>query len=125
MRRGTSRYTVEEIAEYCHDQTIALQRLQERNGTPDVAPAEPWASWPEEYKHITIDGVRRVQAGTTHRKHQADWVAAMEAIGWTRGPKDRTAKTHPDLIQYDDMNQFQRDKVRMFIVAVITLTLED
>jgi hypothetical protein len=125
MRRGTSRYSAEEIAEYCHDQTIALQRLQERNGTPDVAPAEPWASWPEEYKQVTIDGVLRVQRGASYRHHQAEWVRAMTALGWTRGPKDRTARTHPDLIQYDDMNQFQRDKVRMFVSAVVTLTLED
>ena len=125
MRKGTTRYTAEEIAEYCHDQTIALQKLQERNGTPEDAPAEPWASWPEEYKRITIDGVLRIQRGASYRQHQAAWVAAMTELGWTRGPKDRANKTHPDLIQYDEMNQFQRDKVRMFASAVITLTLED
>jgi hypothetical protein len=125
VMRGTTRYSDEELAAYCHDQTMALQRLQDGNGHIDQAPAVPWASFPEEYRQITIRGVRRVRNGTTTREHQAAWVTEMEDLGWKKGPKDRAAMTHPDLIQYDEMTQHQRDKVRMFISAVVTLTLEE
>jgi hypothetical protein len=119
------RYSAERLAEYCHDQTIALQRLQERNGERVEFVAEPWASFPAEYQRITIEGVERVRRGTSVREHQHAWIEAMAALGWTRGPEDRENKTRPDLVEYDEMNQFQRDKVRMFMSAVITLTLEE
>jgi hypothetical protein len=119
------RYSAERLAEYCHDLTIALQRLQERNGETVESIAEPWASFPAEYQRITIEGVERVRRGTTVREHQHAWIEAMTALGWTRGPKDRENRTHPDLVEYDEMSQLQRDKVRVFISNVTTLTLEE
>lgn len=123
--RSLHRYSDEDLARFIHEMFIALQILQHRNGVFDPAPVEPWASFPDHLKRVTTEGVRRVRRGTTYREHQAAWVADMTALGWVRGPKDRAARTHPDLIPYDEMNQFQKDKIRMFYHAVTQLTVEE
>ena len=119
------RYSDEKLAQFIHEMFGSLRALQHRNGIFDPQPALPWASYAPELKQVTVDGVRRVRQGTTYRDHQAAWVTDMRDLGWTDGPMDRAAKTRPDLIQYDDMNQFQRDKVRMFYHAVTQLTIEE
>jgi hypothetical protein len=121
--RGLGRYSDEGLARFCHEVTIALQRLQEPEGGP--APSGPWESEPPEYQRIGIEAVRAARSGTTRQDHQARWVAAMHDLGWRKGPKDRARRTHPDLIGYDEMNQYQRDKVRVFLALVTTLTLEE
>jgi hypothetical protein len=49
----------------------------------------------------------------------------MRALGWTPGPKDPVAKTHPNLRDYNELSQEQRDKDRLFLAIVTTLTLTD
>lgn len=45
-----------------------------------------------------------------------DWVKAYEAMGWVYGPKrDVEAKTHPDMVPYNELGQLERDKDEVFV----------
>jgi hypothetical protein len=121
--RGHERYSDEALARFLHEVGAAVQRLQEPDGGP--SPSGPWESEPEAYRTICIEAVRAARFGTTRQDHQRRWIAALHVLGWRKGPTDRARKTHPDLIEYDEMNQAQRDKVRVFLTLVTTLTLEE
>jgi len=44
------------------------------------------------------------------------WMQSYIAMGWKYGPiYDRSAKTHPDLVPYADLDQRERDKDAVFI----------
>lgn len=45
-----------------------------------------------------------------------DWVKAYEAMGWRYGEqRDRDAKTHPDMVPFDQLEQREQDKDAVFI----------
>lgn len=45
-----------------------------------------------------------------------DWVMAYEAMGWRFGPtRDAAAKTHPDMVPYDELGQLEQDKDAVFV----------
>jgi hypothetical protein len=117
------RYTDEQVAEICHNVNTALQVIQEPMG--GVQPSPPWMHEPPERRRVVIQAVRRARAGTTPREHHAEWVRAMTDLGWKPGPLDRAAKTHPNLKDYRDLDQYQRDKDRLFLAVVTALTIED
>lgn len=115
------RYTDEQVARVCHDVVTSLQAVQ-----GDPVPSGPWISEPPERRKIVIEMVRSARAGVTPRESHANWVREMTAIGWSYGPvKDPVAKTHPNLREYRDLDQFQRDKDRVCLAVVTALTLED
>ena len=117
------RYSDEQVAQVCHAANIALQAVQEPDG--GTAPSGPWLDEPAGRQRIVIDGVLAARRGITPREHHANWVADMRALGWTPGPKDPVAKTHPNLRDYSELSQEQRDKDRLFLAIVTTLTLAD
>jgi len=44
------------------------------------------------------------------------WVQAYINMGWTYGPKrDPAAKTHPDMVPFDQLGQAEQDKDAVFI----------
>lgn len=46
-----------------------------------------------------------------------DWVRAYEAMGWSYGPiRDRVARTHPDMVPFDELDPRERDKDAVFVV---------
>ena len=46
----------------------------------------------------------------------ADWVKAYEVMGWRYGPvRDVVARTHPDMVPYDQLGQLEQDKDAVFI----------
>src|SRR6266545_647819 len=46
----------------------------------------------------------------------AEWVKAYEAMGWQYGPaRDPEAKTHPDMVSYDELGHLERDKDAVFV----------
>lgn len=43
------------------------------------------------------------------------WVDKYAEMGWVYGEKrDPVAKTHPDMVPYDELNQLERDKDEVF-----------
>lgn len=52
------------------------------------------------------------------------WVAEREAAGWTRGPRDATARTSPYLVGWDELDEPTREIDRRFVRA-LPMILED
>lgn len=80
---------------------------------------EPWAARDEAFRSQFLDVIER-QCGpdrqTSPSDLHADWVRAYEAMGWVYGPeRDAIAKTHPDMVPYDDLGQLERDKDAVFV----------
>jgi hypothetical protein len=45
-----------------------------------------------------------------------DWVRAYEEMGWKFGPtRDTVAKTHPDMVPFDQLEQREQDKDAVFV----------
>jgi hypothetical protein len=45
-----------------------------------------------------------------------DWVRAYEAMGWQYGPvRDPQAKTHPDMVPFDDLEEREQAKDAVFV----------
>lgn len=121
--RSMHRYTDAQVAEACHGAAAGL-----RSATGDGPPVPPWQYLAPDLKAAAIEGVRRVRlVGTplSPREHHADWVAFMTARGWQPGPRDPLAKTHPDLVHWDDLPPGSQDQDRMFIAITVALTLDD
>ena len=77
----------------------------------DVIAKIPGATFPDEW---IIRG-----------NHHDAWVTFLSARGWRQGPRDDAARTHPNLAAWDDLPEEQRDKDRVFLGIVISMTLGD
>lgn len=45
-----------------------------------------------------------------------DWVKAYEVMGWVYGPiRDAEAKTHPDMVPFDQLDPREHDKDEVFV----------
>ncbi len=106
------------IARICHE---AL-RAYIIEADPSVGKEEPphWEDAPEWMHDSTIIGVRFGLGGErTPRLMHAEWVRQRTETGWVLGPlKDEHAKTHPALVPYDDLPQWQRTKDEIFVAIV-------
>ncbi len=60
----------------------------------------------------------RAPASASH----ASWLAARAAAGWTYGPvKDAEAKTHPNMVDYEDLPEVQQRKYYLFKSTVAAM----
>jgi hypothetical protein len=117
------RYTDEQVAEVCHGAFSGLQ-----SATGDNAPSPPWLHLAPDLKEAAIEGVRRVRqlgASLSPRDHHQEWLEIMRDRGWRHGRRDPEARTHPDLVDWEDLPPAEQDKDRMFIAIVVALTLDD
>lgn len=119
------RYSDEQVAQVCHAANAALQGIQEPDG--GISPSGPWMAEEPERMRIVIEGVCNARRGITPRVHHDNWVREMKAMNppWAHGPMDRAARTHPNLVDYGELSQAQKDKDRLFLAIVTTLTLID
>lgn len=93
-------------------------RLQAIAVDAPVVP-EPWDERDEAFRSMMTPVVammcgpdRKSDAEELHD----DWVKAYQAMGWTYGPvRDVEAKTHPDMVPYDDLEPRERDKDEVFV----------
>jgi hypothetical protein len=93
-------------------------RLAAAAGLAPIIP-EPWESREEAFRAQFIPVVAR-ECGPDRKGDpavlHADWVKAYEAMDWRYGPeRDPVAKTHPDMVPYDDLGQLERDKDAVFV----------
>lgn len=110
-------YTTHEIARVCHEANRALQAVQ-----GDPARSGRWGEVPEEQRDSACEGVRTALDGATPEELHENWCDFKRAAGWTHGPvKDADAKTHPCLVDYDDLPAGQQDKDRLFQAIVSVL----
>lgn len=83
-----------------------------------------WYSAPYWQRDSAIDGVKHAlkypEAGPED-SHQ-NWWAGKIADGWVYGEvKDPVAKTHPCMVPYDQLPEFQRKKDALFLAIVRAL----
>jgi RyR domain len=112
-------FTIEQIAEVCHEANRALTKH-----VGDVAVQAPWADAPDEMKVSSARGVQFAidnPNATPEEQHKA-WSRDKVAAGWKYGPvKDEATKTHPALVDYNDLPEGTRRKDALFRAVVAAL----
>lgn len=105
----------DKIAETCHQANKALCAAFGDTSQPDWAHAPGWQ------RASAINGVRFCIANPDappSANHDA-WMAEKVAAGWVFGRiKDEQAKTHPCIVPYDALPEFQRAKDHVFKAIV-------
>lgn len=115
--RRTLHYTDEQIVRVVHAANIAMQEIW-----GDDMPSVPWAWEPREQRRIVLAGLSRVrQGGLDARENHQLWLEDKRRQGWTPGEKDPEAKTHPDLLDWEDLSQEARDKAELFVAIIRAL----
>lgn len=76
----------------------------------------------DECKDSVVAGVNKALDGATPEQLHDAWCEFQKADGWVLGEtKDVVAKTHPCLVQYDQLPAEQRNKDQFFIAVVESL----
>lgn len=80
---------------------------------------EPWGFREEAFKaqfREVIDMMCSDDRKTSPEELHDDWVKAYEAMGWRYGPvRDVDAKTHPDMVPFDDLGFREQIKDAVFV----------
>lgn len=110
-----------EIAKICHE---ALKALCELNGDYTQ---ESWEKTNQKNRDITIKGV-------LHRLNNLDapvcashdeWVKQKKSKGWVYGPEKMEnaigQKTHPSIVSFDKLSNFEKAKDILFVEIVKSL----
>lgn len=106
-------FSVEDIARVCHEANRELQVLL---GDP-VSP--PWDECDVTMQESVKHGVRVAQEGNGPQELHRQWRMVREALGWVYGPeKDAEEKTHPNLVDWNDLPPLQRAKDQLFHAVV-------
>lgn len=112
-------FTVEQIAEVCHEANRALTKH-----VGDVAVQPTWAESPEEMRVSSVRGVQFAidnPNASPEDQHRA-WCHDKLTAGWSYGPvKNAAAKTHPALMPYDRLPEGTRRKDALFRAVVAAL----
>jgi hypothetical protein len=112
-------FTVEQIAEVCHEANRILTKH-----VADVPVQPMWQAAPEEMRTSSMRGVQFAidnPNATPEEQHRA-WCNDKLNDGWSYGPrKDAAAKTHPALIPYDRLPEGTRRKDALFRAVVAAL----
>lgn len=114
---------IETIARVCHDANRAWQRENQEEVSPawDDAPAEQRASAIEGVQMHLAGGKFPMRLSLEERSHNA-WMERKLRAGWRFGPvKDFTAKTHPCILPYESLPEWQRRKDSLFRAIVRAL----
>jgi hypothetical protein len=80
---------------------------------------ESWAERDEKFRTQFLEVIARqmgpMRSGSASELH-GGWVQAYIDMGWTYGEvRDIEAKTHPDMVPYDQLEQREQDKDAVFI----------
>jgi RyR domain len=80
---------------------------------------EPWGEREEPFRVQFLDVIEMMcgpDRKTSPEELHDDWVRAYEQMGWRYGPtRDREAKTHPDMVPFDQLEQREQDKDAVFV----------
>ncbi|HZO69357.1 MAG TPA: RyR domain-containing protein [Kribbellaceae bacterium] len=80
---------------------------------------EPWSHRDEAFRTQFLDVIDMMcgpdRKSSPEELHD-DWVRAYDAMGWRHGwVRDVEAKTHPDMVPYDQLGQLEQDKDSVFV----------
>ena len=93
-------------------------RLAAKAAGAPIVPV-PWVEREEPFKAQFREVIDR-QCGELRSRSPEElhgsWMQAYVEMGWRYGPEyDREAKTHPDMVPYDQLGQLEQDKDGVFI----------
>lgn len=96
-----------------------VARLQAAAVDAPVVP-EPWSNRDEAFRSQFLD-VIDMMTGPNRKSDPEelhdDWWRKYEEMGWTYGPeRDPVAKTHPDMVPFDELGWRERNKDEVFIM---------
>lgn len=93
-------------------------RLQAAAMRAPIVP-EPWPARDKRFRDQFIDVVAMMcgpDRKTSAKELHDDWVTAYEEMGWSYGPeRDPEAKTHPDMVPFDQLGALEQAKDDVFI----------
>ena len=106
------------ITERCAEFVYEAARLQAIAVGAPVVP-EPWAeresSFRVQFLNV-IDMMTGPDRKSSPEELHDDWVRAYEAMGWKYGPvRDPAAKTHPDMVPFDQLGHLEQIKDAVFV----------
>lgn len=84
----------------------------------------PFEEAPQWQKDSVVAGVQAVLQGgvCSPGESHANWLAVKRADGWTYGKvKDAEKKTHPCLVEYDELPPEQQVRDQLFLAVVAAL----
>lgn len=95
-------------------------RVEAADSGRPVVP-EVWAKREEAFRNQFVATIARIcQPGydtTPEREHDSWWQAYMD-MGWQYGEvRDPVAKTHPDMVPYDQLSKAEREKDAVFLAC--------
>lgn len=111
-------FSPEQVAEICHEANRAVQRILGEQVN------FPWENCSPNLRDSAVDGVSKILSGevTTPQQSHDNWIKFKIADGWQWGEvKDFAAKTHPDLVPYDELPPEQTVKDAVFFAIVRAL----
>jgi hypothetical protein len=121
-RPPTERIAVEDILRVVHAANREWQIV-----TGDPRPSPPWDDASDYEVNTGIATVTAALADPTltpEQNHQR-WIDHLVSEGWRWGEvKDEQAKTHPDLVPFDELPEHERQKDRLFLAIVRALAPE-
>lgn len=109
------------IAMVCHQANKAWCEANGDDSQPN------WIDAPKWQQESAINGVRfRIENPDAKPDAQhKNWMKAKKADGWVYGEvKDPEAKTHPCIVAFDDLPEFQKRKDLLFAATVDALAKE-
>ena len=106
------------IARVCHAANTVLSQI---NGEGDK---DTWEEMSQETKDGVIEEIKRIMQdpNLTGRDIHDGWMATRLADGWVHGDEINTElKTHPNLVEYDELSEIDRKKDDLFLGIVRSL----
>lgn len=113
--------TIERVCHMVHE-VLRIYRIHSGEFQEGDDLTSPWHSSPnwvkQAVKHVVIAGLATRSSLSPDKVH-AMWAYEKISKGWVYGPSwDSEAKTHPQLVSYQELDDISREKNRM-VCAII------
>ena len=109
---------IQQIARVCHQ---AHKAWCEANGQTDQVDWRDAPRWKRDDTVIGVEFCIQNPSAPPSALHD-EWVRQKQATGWVYGPTlDTVAKTHPCMVPFDQLSEFQRRKDMLFHAIVTAL----
>lgn len=112
---------IEQVAKVCHQANKTWCELNGDFSQKDWHEAEEWQ------KQSAINGVlfKVANPDSGHDAQHNNWMKVKQAEGWVYGEvKDPIAKTHPCMVPFEELPEFQQKKDALFGAIVLALNPE-